>query len=231
MGVLSIRFFVVGFLIGLFLLLASGDTPSLATSASDYRQLGLAYREQGNFPEAIAALQKAVALDPDNLSGRVTLGWTQHLAGQDQAAAQTLQTNLNSDLTHVPTLNALGIIYLVNDDLAVAVLTHTWAALLAPANEIPYYNLSLAYQRLHQYDWAIENAQKAMQLEPDNPHPLVALAIAQWGKGDPAIAQQTYQQAIALDSRYADSAFLDFLNEAGFSPDQIELSKQVLRSR
>jgi Flp pilus assembly protein TadD len=201
-----------------------------ATSAADYRLLGLRYRQQDRLPEAIAAFKQAVVLEPDNLSGRVTLGWTLHLAGQEQAAADELQRTLHRDLLHVPTLNALGIVYLVNDDLAAATLTHKLAAILAPDNEIAHYNLSLAFQRLQYYSWAIESAETAAKLEPTNPHPLVALAIAHWANGDRAKARQAYQQAIDLDRRYENSTFLNHLTEAGFSSEQIETTNDILSS-
>jgi Flp pilus assembly protein TadD len=81
---------------------------------------------------------------------------------------------------------------------------------------------------LQQYDLAIATAQRAAELEPTNPHPLVALAIAHWGKGDRSAAQQAYRQAIDLDPRYREPAFLTNLQEAGFSPDQIQTAGQVL---
>jgi len=200
------------------------------TSASQYRQQGLSYRQQQRFSEAIAALQQAVALDPDNLPGRVSLGWTLHLDKQDRSAARVLEQTVQRHPYHVPALNALGIVYLVNGDLAAAVMAHKWAATLDPNNEIAYYNMSLAFQRLKQYDWAIETATQATKLEPDNPHPFVALAIAHWGKSEQAISQQIYQEAIGLDSRYRSSSFLEDLTQAGFSLDQIETTKQVLNS-
>uniref|UniRef100_B8HN40 Tetratricopeptide TPR_2 repeat protein n=1 Tax=Cyanothece sp. (strain PCC 7425 / ATCC 29141) TaxID=395961 RepID=B8HN40_CYAP4 len=210
----------------------TSPTPSAAdiTQASRYRQEGLSARQQGNFPQAIAALEKSVQLDPTHLSGYVILGWTQHLAGQATAATTTLQTALQRDPNHVPALNALGIVYLVNGQLEQAVATHTQAAQLQPNNEIAYYNLSLAYQRLQQYGRAIETAIKATQLEPENPHPWVALAIAHWSKGDRSSAQTAYTRAIELDSGYGDHAYLSHLKEAGFSPDQIQLTEQVLRA-
>jgi tetratricopeptide (TPR) repeat protein len=74
----------------------------------------------------------------------------------------------------------------------------------------------------------IATAQKAAELEPSNPHPLVALAIAYWGKGDHPLAVQAYRKAIGVDGRYGDRAFLAYLKEAGFHADQIHLSQQVL---
>lgn len=207
----------------------SGE-PLLAMSGSDYRLEGLRLRGQGRLSEAIAALQKSVELEPDNLSGRVTLGWTLHLANQGRQAATVLQTNLQQHPWDIPTLNALGIVYLVNDDPVAAALTHTKAAWVAPDNEIAYYNLSLALQRLQHYDWAIATANRAIELEPNNPHPRVALAIAQWKAGEVAIAQETYRQTIDLDGRYRNSAFLDHLSQAGFSPTQITETQSLLNS-
>lgn len=205
--------------------------PTLATpTASQYRQQGLSLREQSRYAEAIAALQKAVELDPKNLSGRVLLGWTLHLNGQREAATEALLAALKQDPNDVPALNALGIVYLVKGDLGWAVITHNLARLLKPNNEIAYYNLSLAYHRLQLYDWAIRDAQTAAQLEPYNPHPLVAIAIAAWDKGDRSAAQQAYRRALGLDGQYADATYLDHLERAGFSVDQIQVSRSILQS-
>lgn len=205
--------------------------PAFAQSASEYRQLGLTYRHQERYDDAIAALQKAVELEPNALSGRVLLGWTQHKAGQNAQATETLLQSFYRDLFDVPTLNALGIVYLVSDQLPNAIAAHSWAATLKPDNEIAYYNLSLAFERIGQYDWAIVAAKEAAKLEPSNPHPPVAEAIAHWGNRDTPLAQKIYQQAIELDPSYSDVTFLDYLNEAGFSAEQIQTAKQVLASR
>ena len=204
--------------------------PVLATSAETYRQQGLSYREQERYPEAIAAFEQAVAMEPTNLSGKVLLGWTQHKAKQNAAAAKTLLQALELNPFNVQTLNALGIVYLVEGQLTAAIAAHAWAATLQPTNEIPSYNLSLAFERMGQYNFAIATAKTAAKLEPTNPHPLVALAIAQWGNGEKAQAQQAYRQALSVDPRYSDAAFLNYLNEAGFSQDQIERSKIVLQT-
>ena len=108
----------------------------LAIPASEYRALGLSYRAAAKYPEAIAALQKSVELEPQNLSGRVLLGWTQHLAGQKEAAADSLIQVLYRDPNSIPALNALGIVYLVSGKLNAAVFVHSWAATLEPKNEI-----------------------------------------------------------------------------------------------
>lgn len=117
------RILVATFLVSSSLL----GNSALAESAVEYRQLGLRYRAEGQMSESIAAFRRAVALDPANLDGRVNLGWTLHLAGDDRAAANVLQESVAINPFHVPTLNALGIVYLFNEDLPGAIVAHTWA--------------------------------------------------------------------------------------------------------
>lgn len=206
--------------------------PVVATSsASEYRSLGLSYRASARYKEAIAALKKSVELDPQNAPGRVALGWTQHLAGQEEAAAQSLLQVIYQDPQSVPALNALGIVYLVSGYLTESVTVHTWAAMLEPNNEIPYYNLSLSLHRLHLYGLAIASAKKAAILEPSNPHPLVAEAMNYWSLGDRASAKLAYRKALNLDPRYSDRAFLEHLKEAAFNDKQIEIAKEVLSKK
>lgn len=227
MRVSQIRDSLIGVLLASSLL---NPQSVLAETAVQYRDRGIQYRNQGQLPDAIAALQKAVELEPNYVAGRINLGWTLHLAKRDPEAAAMLEQTIPLNPFQVQTFNALGIVYLVSDRLSEAVITHTWATLLDPENEIAHYNLSLGFWRLAAYDWAIASAKRAAELEPGNPHPWVALAIAHWNNGAQKLAQQAYRQAIIEDNRYTDRAFLDHLDEAGFSLSQIEASKQVLQA-
>ncbi len=208
--------------------ISATDQRANKRAADAYRQSGLAYRRQERFEEAIADLEKSVSLDPQNIDGRIILGWTQHLAKREEAAAASLWEAIYRSPTSLQAFNAIGIVYLVRGDLPQSVLLHSWALLLKPDNEIAHYNLSLAYHRLQQYDLAIAHSQKASELEPNNPHPFVAQAIAYWSSGDQVNGKKLFNQAIAIDTRYRSPEFLNFLNEAGFSNDQIQLSKIIL---
>jgi tetratricopeptide (TPR) repeat protein len=203
-------------------------TPSrAATSASEYRQLGLQYRQQGRYSEAIAAMQKSVQLEPKNITGRVNLGWTQHLAGKQQEAAVSLWQTIYQEPLFVSAYNALGIVYLVDGNVTAAALVHTWAAILKPDNEIAYFNLSLALHRLQVYNLAVTCANLAAILEPSNPHPLIASAIAYWDGGNKDSAKQVYGKAIRLDSRYKNKAFLSHLIQAAFTSSQIQIVDDI----
>ncbi|NJR40038.1 MAG: tetratricopeptide repeat protein [Leptolyngbyaceae cyanobacterium CSU_1_4] len=207
--------------------------PSAAerAAANTFRQIGLDYRNQGLYDEAIAALQKSVELDPNELSGRVILGWTLHLAGQETEATHQLKQALAQQPNDVSALNALGIVYLVSGDLNAAVQTHQQAVALQPDNEIGYFNLSLAYHRLNRSADAIANARRATQLEPENPNPWLALAIAHWDNNELTLAQEAYQQAIRQNAQYDSAAILDQLKFSGFSQKQIQLTETIQQSR
>ncbi|NJK35094.1 MAG: tetratricopeptide repeat protein [Oscillatoriales cyanobacterium SM2_2_1] len=88
------------------------QTPSAATHRAD----GLSYRQQEQWPAAIAQFRQAVALEPDNPQNYVLLGWTQHLAGQSQDAAGTLWEGVFRQPMAVAAFNALGIVYLVRGE-------------------------------------------------------------------------------------------------------------------
>ena len=208
------------------------DKPAIATpsTAEDYRIQGLAYRQQGRFDEAIAAMKTAVELDPDYVSGHVLLGWTQHLDSQATDATNTLTTAIQTDPFDVEAFNALGIVHLVQGHLYSAMLTHLWASHLKPDNEIAYFNLSLAAQRLGYYEWAIELATQAVELEPYNPHPLIAEAIAHWSLGHDQAAEARYRDAIALSPRYRTPQLPTYLKAAAFSPEQIESAQHIVEA-
>ncbi|WP_235678222.1 tetratricopeptide repeat protein [Cylindrospermopsis curvispora] len=200
------------------------------TTAAKLRQSGLKYRQQGRYADAIISLERATSLEPENLSGQVLLGWTLHLAGRKATAMKVLEQVLEKDANYIPALNALGIVYLVSGDLNKAVETHEHAKEIKVDNEIAYYNLTLAYQRLKKYDLAVARGKQATILEPNNPHPWVALALVYWGQGMKTQARQTYDQAVQLDSRYGQSKFLINLKQAGFSQEQIDNLREIVKT-
>ncbi len=209
--------------------LLAGITPiSAANSAGEYRLLGLSYRRQGRYSQAIAAMEKSVELEPENIMGRVNLGWTQHLAGKQKDAAISLWQAIFQQPLFVAAYNALGIVYLVDGNLPLSVIVHTWAVVIKPDNEIAYFNLSLALHRLKIYPLAIAAGNQATILEPNNPHPVVASAMSYWDSGDRTLASKVYHRAIKLDIRYKKPIFLAHLKQAAFTQEQIQVTKEIL---
>ncbi|MDJ0697284.1 MAG: tetratricopeptide repeat protein [Mastigocoleus sp. MO_167.B18] len=67
MKILIGRKFLLGAIV--FSALIGSITPvSAANSAGEYRQLGLSYRQQGRYSQAIAAMQKSVELEAEKVT-------------------------------------------------------------------------------------------------------------------------------------------------------------------
>lgn len=88
--------------------------------------------------------------------------------------------------------------------------------------------MSLALHQLEIYPLAIKTANRAAILEPNNPHPLVAAAISYWDNGDKTLARQVYRRAINLDARYTQITFLNHLQKAAFTQQQINKIRKIL---
>ena len=196
--------------------------------AAKYRLQGLEYQSSGKLDLAIKAMEKSVQLDPANAIGKINLGWALHLANRDKQARVILEQAVLEHPQSLEALNALGIVYLVTGDLSKAVLTHNKAIELEPKDEIAHYNLSLAYHLLAKYDQGIAEGLAACRLEPNNPHPKLAVSLNLSSKGDRVKSRFYYRLAINLDERYRNSGYLDQLKRAGFSRKQIEQLRRIL---
>lgn len=157
----------------------------------------------------------------------INYGWTLHLQGRDREAIRVLRQAARLDPANEKAYNALGVIYLFTSEYPKAVQANQAAIKLKPDNEVAYYNLGLAQWELGEFSRAVVSEEQATRLDPSNPHPWVALAIAraQAGSGD---ASAAYRQAIRLDSRYLQSAYLNGLRASDFSKRQIKAAQQLL---
>ncbi len=227
-------FIVFCFYSSQFLFLSIAALPSSITDkpqqAAQYRLRGLGYQGSGRLGLAIKAMQRSVELDPSNAIGKINLGWALHLAHRDSEARVVLEEVSKEHPRDVAALNALGIVYLVTGELNRAVATHTRAIILDKSDEIAHYNLALAYHLLGEYESGIKEGLSAAKLEPNNPHPKLALSLNFWSKGESYKSRLYYNYSISLDDRYRTSSYLSHLREAAFSSSQIDQLRQILKS-
>lgn len=167
--------------------------------------------------------------NPKRLTACVNLGWYLHLQGQNQRAIDLLTQVTQLAPMDEKAFNALGVIYLFTADYPKAVAINRTALQIQPNNEIAHYNLSLALWELGQFAEARVHAQDAARLEPTNPHPWLALAIAEFRLGHQPATRKAYRQALKLNYRYRKSAYLEKLGSADFSPRQIAVAQTILK--
>ena len=106
-----------------------------------YNRRGRAYYEWGRYDNAVADYDKAIAIDPDNVSAYIDRG-NAHLANHRSFEGGE-----------------------ENYDRALA--DYEEAISLSPENAVAYYNRGLAFQGKDDYARAIADYDRAIELAPD----------------------------------------------------------------
>lgn len=109
-------------------------TKSAPTFAEAYLNLGLVREEQGRHDEAIAALQKAVALKPRLRGANLFLGLAHFHLNQLEPAAASIQKEVAANPKDSQALMWLGIVRLAQEKPEQAAATLDKAAAIAPDN-------------------------------------------------------------------------------------------------
>lgn len=86
-------------------------TQSNPELAGPFANLGLIHRQAGKYPEAIAALEKAVALSPERADLRNQLGIAYRMAGDFAKARTSYERSIALDASYAPAVLNLGILY------------------------------------------------------------------------------------------------------------------------
>jgi tetratricopeptide (TPR) repeat protein len=86
-------------------------TKSHPELSGPYANLGLIHRQAAKYPEAIAALEKAVSLSPQRADLHNQLGITYRMAGDFKKAKTSYEQSIALDATYAPAVLNLGILY------------------------------------------------------------------------------------------------------------------------
>jgi tetratricopeptide (TPR) repeat protein len=154
--------------------LLSASTARLPDQAALWLQLGLAERELGNPTAAVAALERAIALDANNQLGEAARAAVHlarlHLEAGDPGACVTAARQvLGWKPNDVEGLTYLGLGQQALGDLAAAREALERAAALAPDRPELLNNLGTVYFELDDLGRAEEAFRKALALRPDFP--------------------------------------------------------------
>jgi tetratricopeptide (TPR) repeat protein len=168
--------------------------------------LGLALAMQGKRAEASKQFESALAIAPgyaDPLAQLVRY----RLADKDAAgAAELVKKQVAAAPKSGPLHELLGRVYLVQGKKADAEKALLTAIDLEPRLVSAYGNLAALYASEKNYDQAIAKLEKAHQLAPKNVAPLMVLGTIHEQRGDIPKAQQTYEQVLTLNPRFAAAA-------------------------
>ena len=164
------------------------------TNAAMQRALGEALRQSGDANGAVAAYQKAVQLDPSDIS-RVGLSVALLARNDVTAASNALSANPNSALE----LTARGLIQLRANDVNAAVQSLTDAAQRDPQLPQAPSLLALAHLTQNKTIEAIAAGRRAVQLAPNSSQAQSALSLALFYAGQTKEASRAAQRAVQLN--------------------------------
>jgi tetratricopeptide (TPR) repeat protein len=131
-----------------------------------------AYREQmrGNLEEAVRLYQASIAFHP-TAEAHTFLGWTYSFAGRLEEAIEECKKAIEIDPDFGNPYNDIGsyLIHLGELDAAIPWLERAITAKRYEPRHFPHCNLARVYQAKGQLKRAVEEFERALEIEPDYP--------------------------------------------------------------
>ena len=177
------------------------DTPAV----DFYKQLDLAsdLTKKGQYDEAIAEWDKAMALQPDDARAHYGLGQTLFHVGKTNDAIAQLRESIRLDPHYAEAHNGLGAALAKTGQETESIEQFHLALEDYPEYAEAHNNLGCALSGEHRFPEAVLEFKSALEDNPDfaEAHNNLGYAYALQGKVDEAIDE--YRKAIRIDSGYA----------------------------
>ena len=172
-------------------------------TAYTHRAWGL--QQQGNVDGALADLDRALALDPENEEALSTRG-TVHLMRQDFARARAdLDAAVRLRPGSSAAWNNRGLVRMNQGDLAGSIEDFSRAIELSPRSHEGYLNRGVALGATKRYAEALADIDHAIALMPDNARAHLLRGVTRLEMGDAAGALAAHDEAIRLAPESAEA--------------------------
>jgi tetratricopeptide (TPR) repeat protein len=162
---------------------------SFPKNARDYRQLGRAHAQKGEYDKAIADCDKAIRLDPQFAGAYLSRGTAYFQKHDYDRAITDYDHAIQLDPKDAQAYLNRGIAYVRKRDYDKAIADADHAIQLNPKNAIAYINRGTAYLQKRDYDKAIADDDHAIVLDPKN-------AMAYMNRGTAYLRKRDYDRAI-----------------------------------
>ncbi len=171
--------------------------------------LGSVHLQLQQSPEAVTALESALALAPENTDILFTLGSAYFLEERYARAVDVIERGLQSSPDAPDALFDLGNAYLKLDEADLAIAAYERAFAREGAFWPAVNNIGLVLYEQGEVEKAIENWQTATAIDREAAEPLLAIAVAVFAGGEPERGTTLAIEALEVDGRYADLEFLE----------------------
>ena len=116
--------------------------------AGAYFNMGITYRELGEYAEAIAAYKKAIAIKPDDPRAYYNMGYAYHYFGKYAEAVAAYKKAIAIKPDDPRAYNNMGVAYDYLGKYAEAIAAYKKAIAIKPDFADAYYNMGLVYEKL-----------------------------------------------------------------------------------
>ena len=165
--------------------------------APSYYELGVLYKENGDFDNALKSFKKSIELNPKHSMALYESGIVyEQQKNYDEAIKAYTESLKIKESSEV--FQCLGVCYLKKGMLKEAYRNLVKAVLLNPNKYTIYNNLGAVFEKLGNYESALQMLEIAIKLNPNNTIGFYNLGIALDKKGDFGKAIPNYERAVEL---------------------------------
>lgn len=177
---------------------------TVAPTAVDWYNKGLALYNQGKYDEAIKALDNATKFDPQYVDAWETKGWALYFQERYDEAAEAFDEIIKIDPQDKVAWNSKGLALSELEKYNEAIEAYDKAIELDPNFAPPWNNKCEALDKLGKYDEAIKSSYTGTKLlNLTDRHHLFVLAQAHYERGNYKAAIRYYDEVITLDIQNA----------------------------
>ena len=158
-----------------------GGLERIDTPATDFYRLfdaAVQLMEKGQYDDAVAGWQKALALNPEDAKAHLNMGYVMQQSGRLDEAINQYQTALKINSSYAAAHTNLGIALATAGRLDEGIDHFEKALAIDPENSEAHGNLCAALLEKRQNDLAIGHCRKAVTVNPENAEAQNTLGIA-----------------------------------------------------
>jgi len=164
--------------------------------AYSFLRAGMANERTGNYPMAVEAYRRGLAVAPDNVELLNSLGFSLFQQGKSPEAIEALEKALAIDPKHAKAHNNLALAAIDSGDLELAEAHYRESLAIEPQPAV-HNDLGFVLERLGMQDEAVESYRAALALDPGSAAAHYNLAAHLVRAGEFADAEQHFRAALA----------------------------------
>lgn len=177
---------------------------------SAYYNRGTFYEKTGNYNKALADLDKAITLKPDDFEAYNNRGNVYAHLGNYRQAIDEYNKVIEINPSYIDAYNSRGFTYYLLRNYQSAIENYNKAIKIDPEDSNAFNNRGLAYLSLGNQKRAIDDLKKAMSLEPLNPKTYYNLALAYQRHGNNREAMINFRKAASMGIKEAEAFVTDY---------------------